>query len=232
MGLEVRNIVSEFANEYSKYIEIYDWEIIVTIIMIIICPTTWNFVARWEFHTKFFSKLVGDNRLAADIFAHILIEMGILRNYLYLRVVRSQPHYPLDGSYELTFLLVGYSLNVVGFLLNWFAFYRLGIHGIYYADYFGILFEEKVTAFPYNVLNNPLYVGSTLLFVGNAIIHRSPAGILLSILAWTMYKFASRLENPMTDLIYSEENINAVMKINKERNRRTSQERRKLKNEK
>ena len=62
---------------------------ICAIIMIIICPITWNLVARFEFFTKKLSNFVGDNRLPADIFAHILIELGIFRNYMFTRVFRN-----------------------------------------------------------------------------------------------------------------------------------------------
>jgi phosphatidylethanolamine N-methyltransferase len=224
--MEELGIISYFKNfttEYIKYVDFNDWLLTLSFIMIVICPTTWNLVARWEFHTKFFSKLTGDNRMAADIFAHILIEMGIFRNFIYMRVIMTQPHLVIENeTLELITMIIGYSLIGIGFILNFFSFYRLGIHGIYYADYFGILFNEMVTAFPYNVLSNPLYVGSTMLFFGNAFVYKSPVGILLSILARIMYKIASYLENPMTDLIYSEENIKAVRQMNKDRMRQNS----------
>ena len=56
--------------------------------MVIICPVTWNLVARLEFYHKFFSKYYGnDSWIAADIFAYVLIEMGILRNYMLKRAL-------------------------------------------------------------------------------------------------------------------------------------------------
>ncbi len=195
-----------------------NWEMICAISMIILCPITWNLVARYEFYTKKLSKFVGDNRLAADIFAHVLIEMGIFRNYMFSRVIRN--HNKLDNFFtesSIIIEIVGYLILGSGFHLNFFAYYRLGIHGIYYGDYFGVLCKEMVTAFPYNILDNPLYVGSTMMFFGAAILYRSPSGILLTILAWIMYKFASVLENPMTPLIYSPENIEAVRKLNEEK---------------
>lgn len=201
----------------SSFINFTDVEMLITAFLIIICPTTWNLVARWEFHTKIFSKLAGDNKLAADIFAHVLIEMGILRNYMFSRAVRHQPCLEIPEEFQILTQVIAYTLICTGFLFIFMSFYRLGIHGIYYADYFGILMKEMVTVFPYNVLDNPLYFGSTLLFFGTSILYMSPSGFILSVLAWVMYKFASILENPMTDLIYSEENIQAVEKMNKEK---------------
>jgi len=206
-----------YINEFFSFIEFDSWEFIISALMIIICPITWNLVARWEFNTKIFSKLAGDNRLAADIFAHILIEMGIFRNYMFSRIIRAQTQFPVDPSLEIFFLIIPYLLLITGLSLCFMAYYRLGIHGIYYADYFGILMKEKVTAFPYNILDNVLYVGSMLIFLGSALRYKSPAGLLLTVLACIMYKFASILENPSTELIYSEENIKFVNEMKSKR---------------
>jgi phosphatidylethanolamine N-methyltransferase len=200
-----------------SHIDFYDPRFITTVIMIIICPITWNLFARIEFNTKYFSKLAGDNVLAADIFAHILIEMGIFRNYMFKVTVDHQKSVDFSTVYELEFKLAGYIFAGIGSFLVAMSFYRLGIHGIYYADYFGILMKEKVTAFPYNYIENPLYVGASLIFAGKAIEARSASGVVLTILAIFMYKIASILENPMTNLIYSQENIKAVNKMKEER---------------
>lgn len=204
-----------FINNFSL-----NWEMICAISMIILCPITWNLVARYEFYTKRLSNFVGDNRLSADIFAHVLIEMGIFRNYMFARVIRNHSKYDAFSDYSLYVEIIGYLILVSGFHLNVLAYYRLGIHGIYYGDYFGVLCKEMVTAFPYNILDNPLYVGSTMLFLGSSILYRSPCGILLTVLAWFMYKFAGFLENPMTPLIYSPENIERVRKYNEEKEKR------------
>jgi hypothetical protein len=37
------------------------------------------------------------------------------------------------------------------------SFYRLGITGTFLGDYCGILMDERVTGFPFNVLDNPMY---------------------------------------------------------------------------
>jgi len=206
--------ISDFIDFLLSYMNLYDWELYFAVFMIIICPITWNLVARCEFNTKIFSKIAGDNRKAADIFAHVLIEMGILRNYLFTRAIKHQPHLEFDPSVDMLIWIAAYLLLVSGTILVMTSFYRLGIHGIYYGDYFGILMKERVTAFPYDVLENPMYVGSTCLFLGGAIYYKSPVGLLLSLLAWVMYQFASILENPMTRLIYSEKNIEKINKMN------------------
>ena len=36
-------------------------------------------------------------------------------------------------------------------------------------DYFGILLDEKVTVFPFNIMENPMYWGSTANYLGLAL---------------------------------------------------------------
>lgn len=36
-------------------------------------------------------------------------------------------------------------------------------------DYFGLLLDDRVTGFPFNLLDNPMYWGSTLNFLGTAL---------------------------------------------------------------
>jgi methylene-fatty-acyl-phospholipid synthase len=49
----------------------------------------------------------------------------------------------------------------------------LGIIGTFLGDYFGILMKEKVTGFPFNITNDPMYNGSSLLFLADAIAYIS-----------------------------------------------------------
>lgn len=36
-------------------------------------------------------------------------------------------------------------------------------------DYFGILMDERVTSFPFNVNENPMYNGTVMIFLGTAL---------------------------------------------------------------
>lgn len=49
------------------------------------------------------------------------------------------------------------------------SMWALGITGTYLGDYFGILMEEMVTGFPFNVVPDPMYVGSTISFFAVAL---------------------------------------------------------------
>lgn len=43
-------------------------------------PFIWNFVARIEYNTKFFSKLAGGKYMAAYIFSAFIFTIGIIRD--------------------------------------------------------------------------------------------------------------------------------------------------------
>ena len=82
--------------------------------------------------------------------------------------------------------------------------WALGVTGTYLGDYFGILMDSMVTGFPFNVLSDPMYVGSTLNFVAVALWFARPAGLVLSALVWLTYRVALCFEGPFTARIYRE----------------------------
>jgi len=41
---------------------------------------------------------------------------------------------------------------------------------MFVGDYFGMLLSAKVTRFPFSVMNNPMYWGATLNFLGTALV--------------------------------------------------------------
>ena len=63
--------------------------------------------------------------------------------------------------------------------------------------------EDRITSFPFNVTDNPMYNGSTLWFLGHSLVKSSPAGILMAICVFVMYKFACLFEEPFTAMIYA-----------------------------
>lgn len=54
--------------------------------------------------------------------------------------------------------------------------------------------EEPVTGFPFNVTGAPMYVGSSLSFLGTALLYARPAGLVLSGLVWGVYWVALTFE--------------------------------------
>lgn len=81
--------------------------------------------------------------------------------------------------------------------------WALGITGTYLGDYFGILMDDMVTGFPFNITDAPMYYGSTMSFLGTAILFGKPAGILLTAEVFIVYLIALRFEDPFTASIYA-----------------------------
>lgn len=60
---------------------------------------------------------------------------------------------------------------VVGLVFFIGAYWQLGIAATYLGDYFGIFREERITSFPFNVLDNPMYDGSSIFHFGEAMLY-------------------------------------------------------------
>ena len=121
-----------------------------------------------------------------------VLEVVLVTTSSYERALRDQPTLPslVHGSAQ----LVAYALLATGNLLVLSSMWALGITGTYLGDYFGILMDEPVTSFPFNVTGAPMYYGSTLSFLGTAILYGKPAGIALTLEVLVVYLIALRFE--------------------------------------
>lgn len=61
--------------------------------------------------------------------------------------------------------LVPAALFAIGQVFVVTSTWALGVTGTFLGDYFGILMDHRVEGFPFNVLRDPMYVGSTMSFV-------------------------------------------------------------------
>jgi methylene-fatty-acyl-phospholipid synthase len=91
----------------------------------------------------------------------------------------------------------------VGNILVISSTWQLGITGTFLGDYFGILMDDIVTGFPFNITNAPMYYGSTMSFLGTALLYGKPAGIFLTLHVLLVYLIAIQFENPFTAGIYA-----------------------------
>lgn len=65
--------------------------------------------------------------------------------------------------------------------------------------------DAPITGFPYSVyLSNPMYMGATLSFFGNALMGASPAGLVLTLWVYVVYRVALAFEETFTNWIYAE----------------------------
>ena len=62
--------------------------------------------------------------------------------------------------------------------------------------------DEPVTGFPFSVMRAPMYVGSTMSFLGTALLYGRPAGVLVTGWVALVYAVALRWEDPFTAMIY------------------------------
>ncbi|KAI4173220.1 MAG: hypothetical protein LQ348_006629, partial [Seirophora lacunosa] len=117
------------------------------------------------------------------------------------RALRQQP---LSPTLSQPFIPpIAYALIVCGNILVLSSTYALGITGTYLGDYFGILMDEPVTSFPFNVTGAPMYYGSTMSFLGTALLYGRPAGVLLTVEVLLVYLVALSYEDPFTSEIYA-----------------------------
>lgn len=85
----------------------------------------------------------------------------------YHRALLEQPHAkilpePLDTLVPAVLFVLGQTFVITS---TW----ALGITGTFLGDYFGILMDHRVEGFPFNVLRDPMYVGSTMSFAATAL---------------------------------------------------------------
>lgn len=166
-------------------------------------PVFWNIAAQLELRTKLFTKLgLGNRYYGCYILAAIIFSLGIYRDWIYRIALESQPVAPLLDN--LAAKALGASMFAVGNVLVLSSMWALGVTGTYLGDYFGILMDERITSFPFNVCNNPMYIGCYLSFLGVSLWYGKALGFLLSTLMWVMYIFALRFEEPYTERIYAE----------------------------
>lgn len=169
---------------------------------IVFNPTFWNIAARTEYYHKTLTKLAGGSALyGCYALAITIFGLGIVRDALYERALRDQPALEqLQGP--LIKPLAG-ALFLSGNVLVLSSMWALGITGTYLGDYFGILMDDIVTGFPFNVTSSPMYYGSTMSFLGTALWFGKPAGIALTALVFVAYKVALAFEDPFTSKIYA-----------------------------
>jgi methylene-fatty-acyl-phospholipid synthase len=171
----------------------------ISALAILFNPFFWNVVARNEHAHKTLTRLFGHRpQIACYALALTIFSLGLFRDFLYERALRHQPLHSSFHHPQLAYLLL-----LIGNTLVFSSIYALGLTGTYLGDYFGILMDEPVTAFPFNITGAPMYYGSSLSFLGTALLYGRPAGVLLSGLVFGVYKVALGFEDPFTSEIYA-----------------------------
>ena len=126
--------------------------------------------------------------------SHLVLKIAanLHRSFSTLSYERALRHQPADLAFHHP--LPAYALLLVGNLLVLSSTYALGITGTYLGDYFGILMDAPVTSFPFNLMGAPMYYGSTMSFLGTALLYGRPAGVVLSAEVLVLYSIALSYE--------------------------------------
>jgi phosphatidylethanolamine/phosphatidyl-N-methylethanolamine N-methyltransferase len=179
-------------------------------------PMLWNISARLEYKSKTLSKIFGSAKNACYVLAFVIFSLGLTRNFLVIvTVTRQLSLESYLGPETVSIMKIVGTLSIIGGLIMAISsMFRLGVTGTYLGDYFGMLKESRVTAFPYNVVDNPMYTGSTIAFLGLAIRAMSPIGLLLTIYIHIVYTVALKFEEPFTAKIYNNRDSTKEVKAN------------------
>ncbi|XP_022103357.1 phosphatidylethanolamine N-methyltransferase-like [Acanthaster planci] len=166
-------------------------------------PLFWNIMARFEFKTKTISKLCGGPRMGCVFLGATIFFLSAVRGRRYQLVLYHQPVWTAFQTPLVHY--VGVAITALGLIFTLSSFFTLGFYGTFLGDYFGIVMEHRVTGFPFNLMENPMYWGTTMEYLGYALWYGpSPAGLLLTVLLAICYKIAIVIEGPHTDEVYPE----------------------------
>ncbi|ANZ76546.1 BA75_03658T0 [Komagataella pastoris] len=194
-------LVSNF-KQLASEVNLQDRDFQIAIASIIFNPTFWNIAARTEYNTHLLTKLAFNKpKFGCYLLALTIFSLGLFRDYLYEKALKNQVSSVLLA--DPVFRYLGIASFLFGNVLVLSSMWKLGITGTYLGDYFGILMEDRVTSFPFNIDNNPMYNGSTLCFLGTGLYYGKPAGIFASLVVYLMYQVALKFEEPFTAKIYA-----------------------------
>lgn len=190
----------------STIINFNDSHLYYTCCIIILCPLIWNILARlcYAFLPKNTPKYI--RYIACYLLMIWIFSFSSYRDYLVRKTIQNQPKLIISEEYSNLLKLISIVIFILGQIFVLSSFYALGITGTFLGDYCGILMDAPVTTFPFNVLNNPMYIGSTLSFLALALYYISPIGILLTIEIYIVYRIALLFEEPYTTWIYAQKN--------------------------
>lgn len=150
-------------------------------------PIFWNIVARTE-HATGLGRSIFGAKFGCYLLAVTIFSLGLIRDHIYLTALAYHP--PSPTLLGLPHKEIGVLLLVAGNVLVVTSMWALGVTGTYLGDYFGILMDARVTGFPFNVTNNPMYYGSFLSFLGTAFYQAKTIGFWFSAEVLVMYLIA------------------------------------------
>lgn len=172
------------------------------VLLVVLQPLIWNVIGRVEHHTRVVTRVVRRPQIGVYLLAAWIFAAGRYRDAVLIDAMDRQEKVQSLG--ELPFRVFGVACVAVGMFLVLTSFLRLGVNGTFLGDYFGILMDEPVTAFPFSVLDDPMYDGSSLAFLGKAVLAKSPTGLVLTVWVYVMYRVAGIVEGAFLREVYAQ----------------------------
>ena len=190
----------------SLFLEIVgSWQFWISFAFITLNPIYWNSVGRFEYHTGYVSKLFcGDKKGAIHVFGCSVMCISTLRTLTFHLAMERGPKLQILDN--LTVSVIGVLLACVGTFFVLASFWQLGFYGTFLGDHFGILMSAPVTAFPFSVMEHPMYWGSIIAYFGDAVHSSSASGLVLACWILVTYGLAMVTESSFTARIYSHRN--------------------------
>ena len=181
-----------------------EWKTILACGVIMLNPLFWNAISRLEYHTHLVSRTAGGPKRGVALLAMGILTFNYVRTAVFHKVM---DHHAICGPMQNSlFDALGYLFIAMGAILVISSSYRLGFFCSFMGDYFGILLQERVTGFPFNVVDDPMYVGSGLVYLGFSFQHASVTGLILTGCIALSYVVALLFEQPFTAQIYESAN--------------------------
>ncbi|XP_023572003.1 phosphatidylethanolamine N-methyltransferase-like isoform X1 [Octodon degus] len=171
------------------YVDPLDLSFMAAVLTIASNPFLWNVAARWEHRICKLSSALRSPHLACYSPGGIIQLLSVLHSRCFTQAMLSQPK--TEGLNNTTTYLLGLALLGVGTVSVLSSFFTLGFTGSFSGDYFRILKETRGTTFPFSILDNPRYWGSTANYLGWTLMHTSPTGLLLTVVVVLVYVVAS-----------------------------------------
>ena len=173
---------------------------LVACVVVMINPLFWNIVSRYEYKTHRLSRTLGGPKRGCAALAACTLSLNYLRTTTFHTTVDKFGYWELLNNRMVEAL--GYLIVAAGAVLVITSAWKLGFFVTFMGDYFGLLLSDRVTDFPFNVVNDPMYFGSGLIYLGLSLEHASIVGLVLTACIALSYAVAIRFEGPFTSQIY------------------------------
>ena len=185
--------------------ELQDWRVALVCGVVMLNPLFWNAASRFEYRTRVLSRTMGGPKRGVTFLAACILSLNYLRTTVFHKTINNHSVCPkIDNEF---FDALGWLFVLAGGFLVVASYYRLGFFGTFNGDYFGILLDERITGFPFNVVDDPMYWGSLLVYLGMATSHASILGLVLTACIGVSYGIAMYFEEPFTADIYANKKV-------------------------